>query len=238
MIKKNSTPGYQYFIADLLNLIIEIAIYFLSLIIPAHIIILSNKSSIYNLVFITILCWILASLIFSFCLIFIKKIFIGKIKPGRYLLTNRKSYSWMFAERLPKMMVRSPFRGIITENSLFRYLYYRGMGAKIDTTFLIGPRTIITEPWSFQAGKNVLIGADTVISGHKVENNIVTLEDVSIGDNVLIGTRTTILPGVKIGNNVKIGANSVILPGTIIPDGETWSGNPAKKIDIFSFRSE
>ena len=43
-----------------------------------------------------------------------------------------------------------------------------------------------------------------------------------IGDNVLIGVKSTILGGVKIGNNAKIGAHALILKD--INDGETALG--------------
>jgi acetyltransferase-like isoleucine patch superfamily enzyme len=46
-----------------------------------------------------------------------------------------------------------------------------------------------------------------------------------IGDNVRIGSNSTILP-VKIGNNVVIGAGSVVTKD--IPDDTVIKGNPAK----------
>ena len=51
---------------------------------------------------------------------------------------------------------------------------------------------------------------------------------VSIGNNVFIGVRTTILKGVHIGNNVIIGANSLV--NHDVPDDCVVAGNPAKVI--------
>ena len=48
---------------------------------------------------------------------------------------------------------------------------------------------------------------------------------VTIGNDVWIGSRVTILPGVKIGNGVVIGANSVVTKD--IPDWAVAVGNPA-----------
>jgi acetyltransferase-like isoleucine patch superfamily enzyme len=51
---------------------------------------------------------------------------------------------------------------------------------------------------------------------------------VCVGESSLIGANAVIKPGVIIGSNVTIGAGSVVLRD--IPDGETWAGNPARKI--------
>ena len=229
-----STPGYQYFLADLLNLIIEVGVYFISLAGPVYLLWYYRAAHPLLLLLLGIAGWLVTALVFILILIIIKRFLIGEVPAGRYLLTSSKSYRWMFADRITKIMVRSPFRGLVTENAFYRYLFYRGMGMKFDSTLLLGPRAVIAEPWSLSAGHNVLIGADAVISGHKVEHKVVTLEPVEIGNDVLIGTRAIILPGVKIGNRVVIGANSVIARGTSIPDGETWAGNPAQRIDMFA----
>ncbi len=49
-----------------------------------------------------------------------------------------------------------------------------------------------------------------------------------IGQNVVIGTNATILGNVTIGDNAVIGAGSVVTKN--VPPGETWVGNPAKKM--------
>ena len=228
-----STPGYQYFLADLFNQIIEAGVYFISLSGPVYLLWYNRAAHPLLLLLMGIAGWLVTALVFILILVIIKRFLIGEVPAGRYLLTSSKSYRWMLADRTTKIMVRSPFRSLVTENAFFRYLFYRGMGMTFDSTLLLGPRAVIAEPWSLSVGRNVLIGADAVISGHKVEHQVVTLETITIGDNVLIGTRAIILPGATIGNRVVIGANSVVQRGAVIPDGETWVGNPAQKLDVF-----
>ncbi|WP_294268378.1 N-acetyltransferase [uncultured Sphingomonas sp.] len=43
-----------------------------------------------------------------------------------------------------------------------------------------------------------------------------------------IGAGAVILPGVTIGKNVRIGAGAVVTRD--VPDGETWIGNPARRM--------
>ena len=128
--------------------------------------------------------WLLSAVIFIVTLVLIKRLLIRDVPTGRFLLTSSRSYRWMFSDRLVKILTRSPFRGLVTENAFFRYLFYRGMGMQFDSTLLLGPRAVIAEPWSLKTGRNVIIGADAVISGHKVERKTVTLENVTIGDTI------------------------------------------------------
>lgn len=51
---------------------------------------------------------------------------------------------------------------------------------------------------------------------------------IRVGDNVLIGMRSIIMPGVTIGSNVIIAACSVITKD--VPDGAVVAGIPAKQI--------
>jgi acetyltransferase-like isoleucine patch superfamily enzyme len=69
-----------------------------------------------------------------------------------------------------------------------------------------------------QIGKNTLIVAGAVIGG-----------SVVIGEKCFIGMNASIKQKVKIGNNVTVGAGAVVLKD--IPDGETWVGNPARKLE-------
>lgn len=55
-----------------------------------------------------------------------------------------------------------------------------------------------------------------------------TLEPVLVKSGASIGSNATIMCGIIIGKNTMIGAGSVVTKN--IPDGETWAGNPARKI--------
>lgn len=234
MASRQSTPGYLYFLADFFNLVIEAMVYFASFAGPVTLLWFYRSLHPLALTLLGILGWLLAALSFTLILVFIKRVLIGEVPTGRFLLTSSRSYRWMASDRVVKMMTRSPFRSLTTENAFFRYLFYKGMGMRFETTLLIGPRAVIAEPWSMTVGHNVVIGADASLSGHKVEHQVVTLEPITIGNDTLIGTRAVILPGVTIGNRVVLGANSLVPRGTVIPDGETWAGNPAQRVGIFA----
>lgn len=228
--------GLIYFVADGLTLLTEASIYFISLL-PALALVLGAWEhgtgwTLLALVF----AWYLSALFFVTVVVGIKRVLVGEIRPGRYLLTSKRAFPWIGADRLVKMINRSPYRSLIIDNAFYRMLYLRGMGAAIQPTLLLGQRVVIPEPYFLRAGHHVLIGDEAILSAHKVEHNVVTLEPIEIGDNVLIGARAIILPGAKIGSNVTIGAGAVVARGAVIPAGETWTGNPAARLDLFGRR--
>lgn len=82
-------------------------------------------------------------------------------------------------------------------------------------------------------GNDVLCGPEVLIytdnhrydSMKKFIDSGVENKNVSIGNNVWIGTRVIILPGCHIGNNVIIGAGAVVTKN--FPDNVLIAGNPA-----------
>jgi acetyltransferase-like isoleucine patch superfamily enzyme len=104
-----------------------------------------------------------------------------------------------------------------------------------------GTRTHITAINSIVIGDHLLTGADVLITDNAhgdsslkslmnppLERPMFSKGGVTIGDNVWIGDKVTVLPGVKIGNRVIVGANSVVTKD--VPDNCIVAGIPAKII--------
>ncbi len=119
--------------------------------------------------------------------------------------------------------------------------YLRKIGCEVgDGTNFYAPNkcTIdITRPWLIKIGKNVQITEEVTLLTHGYDWSVIkglkgeilgSSGKVTIGDNVFIGVRSTILKGVTIGNNVIIGANSLV--NKDIPDNVVVAGNPARVI--------
>lgn len=99
-----------------------------------------------------------------------------------------------------------------------------------------------SEPYLISFGNNVHIATKVTFINHDVTsfmfNNMdcsneyyIRYGEISIGENVFIGTNSTILYDVKIGNNVIIGAGSLI--NKDIPDGVIVAGVPGRIIGSF-----
>ena len=84
-------------------------------------------------------------------------------------------------------------------------------------------------------GNHVAIGPGTKIfaysnhyeKGKKVTDLRIT-QDVSLGNNILIGANSTLLPGVIIHDNVVVGAGSVVKGE--LQANKVYAGNPCKPI--------
>lgn len=96
-----------------------------------------------------------------------------------------------------------------------------------------------TEPYLIHIGNNVRIISDCKLITHDgtiwVLRNLLNnpkldcFGEIHIGNNVVIGIGSTILPGVKIGNNCVIGAHSIVTKN--IPDNSVAVGSPARVIE-------
>ena len=95
-------------------------------------------------------------------------------------------------------------------------------GSNIDAVF----------PWLVEIGDNVTCASWVYVLTHDGASQkhigYSKVGKVKIGDNVFIGTKSTIFPNVTIGNNCIIGANSVVT--TSIPENSVAVGSPAKVI--------
>jgi len=100
-----------------------------------------------------------------------------------------------------------------------------------------------SEPWLISLGNNVDVTLGVQFLNHEGGMWCArVLEDkykdkdlflpIVIGDNVMIGINSIIMPGVEVGNNVIIGAHSVVTKN--IEDGFIVAGIPAKKISTMN----
>ncbi len=117
---------------------------------------------------------------------------------------------------------RNPLRIIINYSilecarfcpSLFLKNYlYRLLGVKIGKNTCIALKAMfgIFYPERISIGKNTILGYDCLILEHEFVQHEYRFGDVKIGNNVLIGARSLILPGVTIGDNVIVAAGSVV----------------------------
>lgn len=105
----------------------------------------------------------------------------------------------------------------------------------------IGEYTHITAMGHMRIGKNLLTGrwvtitdnghGDTeleTLQGNPLQRPLFSKGDVTIGDNVWIGDKATVLPGVTIGDGAVIAANAVVTKD--VPAYSIVGGNPAKVI--------
>jgi acetyltransferase-like isoleucine patch superfamily enzyme len=105
-----------------------------------------------------------------------------------------------------------------------------------DNVRITGIPEFNTEPFLITIGNNVTITHGVTFHNHDGGVGVLRLKypgldvikPIKIGNNVFIGSNTTIMPGVEVGNNVVIGASSVVTKN--VPDNVVVAGIPAKVI--------
>jgi len=106
--------------------------------------------------------------------------------------------------------------------------FYQLLGAKLGSnTYTAG---VIFDPFFVVIGSNVLLGADSFLIPHVIEDDRNAHFPIRIGDDVTIGARAIVMAGCVIGNRAIVAMNSVVAKHTVIGDNEIWGGTPARLI--------
>ncbi|MFD0957925.1 acyltransferase [Paenibacillus chungangensis] len=109
---------------------------------------------------------------------------------------------------------------------LKNWIYRRLLGMKVGehTAFALMVMVDVFFPERITVGNNSIIGYNTTILTHEYLTNEYRLGDVVIGDHVMIGANTTILPGVTIGDHAVVSAGALIHKD--VPPYTFVGGNP------------
>ena len=134
-----------------------------------------------------------------------------------------------------KKLFKSPYYFILDKIS--HELYAKKLGVNMGTNcHVYGKVSWGTEPWIITLGNNVHITSDCRFVTHDgatllfrdIEPTLELTRPISIGDNVYVGARSTIMGGVTIGNKVIIGTGAVVTHD--IPSNSVAVGVPARVI--------
>lgn len=85
-------------------------------------------------------------------------------------------------------------------------------------------------PEKIKIGRNSVIGYNTTILAHEYLIDEYRIGEVVIGDEVMIGANSTILPGVIIGDRATVAAGSLVHKD--VPPGAFVGGNPMQLIRL------
>ncbi|MBT2758543.1 acyltransferase [Mesobacillus foraminis] len=118
----------------------------------------------------------------------------------------------------------TPFLGV--KNWLYRTFLRMKVGEQ--TSFALMVMLDVMFPEKISVGRNTVIGYNTTILAHEYLIREYRLGDVVIGDEVMIGANTTILPGVTIGSGAFVSAGTLVHKD--VPAGAFVGGNPMKVI--------
>ncbi len=137
-------------------------------------------------------------------------------------------------KRLIKKLIFEIQLALAGEHEKYK-VYSRAFGIRFgERVRLTGKPDFGSEPYLIAIGNDVTIANGVTFHTHDGGVGILrskypginVFKPISIGNNVFIGSHSTILPGIVIGNNVIVGASSVVTRS--IPDNVVVAGVPAK----------
>ncbi|WP_249871291.1 acyltransferase [Oceanobacillus saliphilus] len=114
--------------------------------------------------------------------------------------------------------------------SMKNWLYRTFLRMKVgdETSFALMVMPDIMFPEKITVGRNCVIGYNTTILAHEYLIKEYRIGEVIIGDEVMIGANSTILPGVTIGDHAIVSAGTLVHKD--VPAGAFVGGNPMRLI--------
>ncbi|HDR6313426.1 acetyltransferase [Bacillus cereus] len=118
----------------------------------------------------------------------------------------------------------TPFLSV--KNWLYRTFLRMKVGKKTSFALMVTPDIMFPE--KITVGENSIIGYNTTLLAHEYLIREYRLGEIIIGNEVMIGANTTILPGVKIGDGAIVSAGTLVHRD--VPSGAFVGGNPMRVI--------
>ena len=181
------------------------------------------------------------------------------LKRGEYVDGSSEAYLFMREVSQEAIKITSELNSSYHSPEEICNIFSRLIGKSVDSSFCLFPPFHTDCGKNIALGKNVFINAgccfqdqggitigDNVLIGHNVV--LATLNHnldpekragmypspISIGNNVWIGSNSTILPGVAIGENSVVAAGAVVTND--VPENTVVGGVPAKIIKTIDAR--
>ena len=223
----NKTPLYRYlacWVAQSVSLLLIYGLFAFQVFIPylGYYYIDQQTSNVAYSIITSLVLFSLIPPIFTFVAIGTKWLVIGKFKAGDYPLWGTYYFRWWFVKTIQNLLPAQFLNG----TPLYP-VYLRLLGMKIAADAQISD-------FSFGASDLITIGSDASLSSRTnlnnafVEEGMLKLRHISIGDHAYIGSSAMISVDCRIEAWGELQDLSMLSPGKTIAEGEVWKGSPAQ----------
>jgi len=159
--------------------------------------------------------------IFTLIVVSLKWLVIGKMKEGDYPLWGNYYFRWWFVKTLQRLIPSQFISGTPLYPSFLRLF-----GAEIApdaqlSNIIIGAEDLVT------IGRDASLSSQVLIDNAFVENGVLKLRRVNVGDHCYIGSSAVIGGDTNIDEYGELQDLSYLPAGITIKEGEVWAGSPA-----------
>jgi non-ribosomal peptide synthetase-like protein len=151
----------------------------------------------------------------------------GRLKPGDYPLWGATYFRWWLADRL----VEAAPTYLLAGSSLYGW-YLRLLGAKVGHDVVIGSLTI-RSPDLLDIGDNVSIGNAVNFENARVERGRLLLGRIALADDACVSSYAILEGNTRVGRRGHLEGQSALQDGASVPDGRVWGGSPARDTGAF-----
>ncbi len=160
--------------------------------------------------------------VFTILIITVKWLVIGKMKEGDYPLWGTYYFRWWLVKTIQRLMPAQFLNG----TPLYaKYLQFLGVDIASDAqlgTITIGAEDLVT------IGKDASLSSQTVINNAWVEDGMLKLRRVHLGDHAYVGSSAVIAGDARIEDWGELKDLSYLPAGKTIGVAEVWQGSPAQ----------
>ncbi|UHL65428.1 amino acid adenylation domain-containing protein [Paralcaligenes sp. KSB-10] len=150
-----------------------------------------------------------------------KWLILGRLKPGRYPLWGVTYFRWWLTDRI---LEATPLY-MLNGSSLYVY-WLRALGARIGNDVLIGSITLRV-PDLLSVGDGVSIGNGVNLENARVQNGELILGQITLEDQVSLGAYVVMEGNTHIGEWGHVDGQSALRDGSRVPARRIWGGSPA-----------
>ena len=146
----------------------------------------------------------------------------GRIAPGRYPLWGMVYFRWWLVDRL----IDAAPTYFISGASLHTW-WWRALGARIGSDVVIGSIKL-RAPDLFSVGDGASIGNAVNFENARVEHGQLVLGPIDIAANAHVGSYAVLEGGTRVGEWGHLDGQSALCQGQSVPPRRLWIGSPAR----------
>ena len=160
--------------------------------------------------------------IFTVISVATKWLVIGKMKAGDYPLWGSYYFRWWLVKTMQRLLPAQFLNGTPLYPAYLRLLGVKVAADAIISDFSFGAEDLIT------IGSDVSISSQTNLNNAFVEDGLLKLRPISLGDHAYIGSSAVISGDSRMEAWSELQDLSFLQPGKVVGSGEVWQGSPAQ----------